>query len=108
MAILIPLKITETGMEGSKFRMAHVASQRAKMLMRGAKPLVDTPYYKPITIALQEIQEGKVSFYEPEEAAKIRNELEQRVRDQEDAEARAIKEKEKAARAEKEAPAASK
>ncbi len=106
MAILIPLKITEAGIEGSKFRMAHVASQRAKMLMRGAKPLVETPYYKPITIALQEIEEEKVSFYDPEEAAKIREELEQRVRDQEEAEARAIKEKEKAARAEKETAAA--
>ncbi len=102
MAILHPLQIREEKIENSKFRLAHIASQRAKMIMQGAKPLVETSYKKPVTIALQEIHERKVSFYEAEEAARIREELIRRAREKEEAEARAIREKEDAARMPKE------
>lgn len=100
MAILIPLKIQEEKIENSRFRLSQITTQRAKMLIRGAKPLVETAYQKPITIALQEIQEGKVSHYDTEEAAKIREELEGRRREQEEAEVKAIQQKE-SSRAEK-------
>ncbi len=97
MAILLPLEIQEKGIERSKFRLAHVVSQRAKMLMRGEKPLVETSYCKAITMALQEVAEGKVSYYDPEEARKIREEMEKRVREQEEMELKAMQEKQKAA-----------
>jgi DNA-directed RNA polymerase subunit omega len=94
MAIMSPLKILEKGIEKSRFRLAQVAAQRAKMMLRGAKPLVETSFSKPITIALQEIYEGKVSYYSSEDAALIRDELTKRDRESEDAEIKAIQEKE--------------
>lgn len=97
MAILSPLEIQEMKIETSRFRLSQLAAQRAKMLIRGAKPLVETPYKKPITIALEEIKMGKVSYYGPEESAKIRNDMEKLVREKEEAEVKAIQEKEKEA-----------
>jgi len=103
MAILLPLQIQEKKIENSRFRLAQITAQRAKMIIRGRKPLVETSYQKPITIALQEILEGKVSHYAPEEATKIREALESRVKEQEEAEAKAIQQKENSrARASKE------
>lgn len=96
MAILFPLKIQEDRIEDSRFRLAQLTSQRAKMLIRGRKALIDSAYKKPITIALEEIYMGKISPYEAEEAEKIRNELEKRIRDKEEAEVKTIKEKENA------------
>ncbi len=96
MAILFPLKIQEDRIENSRFLLAQLTSQRAKMLIRGRKPLIDTAYKKPITIALEEIYMGKVSHYETEEAEQIRSELEKRIKDKEEAEVKAIKEKENA------------
>ncbi len=95
MAILSPLEIQEKKVETSRFRLAQIAAQRAKMLMRGAKPLIETPFKKPITIALEEIKAGKVSYYGPEESAKIRDDLERKVREKEEAEVKTIQEKEK-------------
>lgn len=109
MAILLSLKIQEQKIENSRFRLTQIATQRAKMLIRGAKPLVETSYTKAITIALQEIQAGKVSCYDSEEAAKIREGLQSRVKEQEEAETKAIREKEisraKASKEKKEADA---
>jgi len=102
MAILSPLEIHEKKIEESKFRLAHIVSQRAKMLMRGDKPLVDAPYCKAITLALQEVAEGKVSYYDREEAQKILEEMEQRARAQEEMELKAMHEKQKAVAAAKE------
>ncbi|OIP64485.1 MAG: DNA-directed RNA polymerase subunit omega [Nitrospirae bacterium CG2_30_53_67] len=95
MAILSPLEILEKKIETSRFRLAQVAAQRAKMLIRGAKPLIETSYKKPISIALEEIKAGKVSYYGPEETAKIRDDLEKRIREKEEAEVKVIQEKEK-------------
>lgn len=97
MAILLPLEIQEKEIEGSKFRLAHIVSQRAKMLMRGKKPLVVTTYCKAITVALQEVAEGKISYYDSEEARKIREEMEKQVREQEEMELKTMQEKKKVA-----------
>ncbi len=97
MAILLPLEIQEKKIEESKFRLAHVVSQRAKMLMQGKKILVETPYCKAITMALHELAEGKVSYYDPEEAREIREEMENRVREKEEMELKAMQDKRKAA-----------
>ncbi len=102
MAILSPLEIQEKKIEESKFRLAHIVSQRAKMLMRGSKPLVEAPYCKAITLALQEVAEGKVSYYNQAEAQKILEGMEQRAREQEEMELKAMQEKQKATAAAKE------
>lgn len=48
----------------SKYRLIIVAAQRSKQLQRGARPRVDmdTQRHKPTRVALEEIQQGKVSF----------------------------------------------
>ena len=96
MAILLPLTIQEEHIETSRFRLSQMTAQRAKMLLRGSKPVVDTAFQKPITIALQEIYDGKVSFYSQGEADQIRQGLEERTKEQHEAEAKAIKEIERA------------
>ncbi|HEX8070967.1 MAG TPA: DNA-directed RNA polymerase subunit omega [Pyrinomonadaceae bacterium] len=48
----------------SKYRMIIVAAQRSKQLQRGARPRVelDLQRHKPTRIALEEVQQGKISF----------------------------------------------
>ena len=48
----------------SKYRLILVAAQRSKQLQRGARPRVDmdTQRHKPTRVALEEVQQGKVSF----------------------------------------------
>lgn len=49
----------------SKYRLIIVAAQRSKQLQRGARPRVegmDTQRHKPTRVALEEVQQGKVSF----------------------------------------------
>lgn len=51
----------------SRFSLVILAAKRAKMLLRGAPPLVDSDN-KIIVNALREIAAGKVSYsYEPEQ-----------------------------------------
>ena len=49
----------------SKYRLIIVAAQRSKQLQRGARPRVegmDTQRHKPTRVALEEVQQGKISF----------------------------------------------
>lgn len=46
----------------SKFRFVHLASKRAKMLLKGAKPKIKTKSKNPIRIAQTEVREGLVDF----------------------------------------------
>ncbi|HLL75769.1 MAG TPA: DNA-directed RNA polymerase subunit omega [Pyrinomonadaceae bacterium] len=50
----------------SKYRLIIVAAQRSKQLQRGARPRVegmDTQRHKPTRVALEEVQQGKISFH---------------------------------------------
>jgi DNA-directed RNA polymerase subunit omega len=58
---------------GSRFELVILAARRAKMIMRGAKPLVESDN-RPIVSALREVAAGKVKFIDPKEKGK-RNEL---------------------------------
>ena len=53
----------------SKFRLAILAAKRGKQLVAGAKKRVDTNAENPLTIAIEEIYQGKVKFriLEPDE-----------------------------------------
>ena len=53
----------------SRFKLVILAVRRAKMLMRGAKPLVETDN-RPIVNALREVAAGKVKFIDPKEKGK--------------------------------------
>ena len=53
----------------SKFRLAILAAKRAKQLVSGARKKIDIIAENPLTVALQEIHSGKISFqiFEEEE-----------------------------------------
>ena len=53
-------------MENNKYLLAMMVAKRVKELKAGAKPLVETKYRKPLTIALEEIKAGKVYLKEEE------------------------------------------
>lgn len=48
----------------SRFELVILAARRAKMIMKGAKPLVDADN-RPIVTALREVATGKVKFKHP-------------------------------------------
>ena len=51
----------------SKYKLVHIISQRAKQLLKGADPLVETDSKKPTTIALEEFVQGKLKWQTPED-----------------------------------------
>lgn len=50
----------------SRFELVILAARRAKMIMKGAKPLVEADN-RPIVTALREVAAGEVKFVHPEE-----------------------------------------
>lgn len=50
---------------GSRFELVHLAARRTKMLLNGAKPVVEADNREIVT-ALREVADGKVYFVEPE------------------------------------------
>ena len=46
----------------SKFRLAILAAKRGKQLVSGAKKKVNTTADNPLTIAMQEIYQGKIQY----------------------------------------------
>jgi DNA-directed RNA polymerase subunit omega len=53
----------------SRFELVILAARRAKMILRGAKPLVEADN-RPIVNALREVAAGKVKFINPKEKGK--------------------------------------
>jgi len=53
----------------SRFELVILAARRAKMIMKGAKPLVETDN-RPIVSALREVAAGKVRFNDSREIEK--------------------------------------
>jgi len=53
----------------SRFELVILAARRAKMLVRGAKPLVESDN-RHIVQALREVASGKVKFVDPKEKRK--------------------------------------
>jgi DNA-directed RNA polymerase subunit omega len=56
---------------GSRFELVILAGRRAKMIMKGAKPLVEANN-RPIVTSLREVAAGKVKFIDPKEKEKQR------------------------------------
>jgi DNA-directed RNA polymerase omega subunit len=57
-------------MENNKYLLSVMLAKRVKELEKGAKPLVETKYKKPMMIALEEIKAGKVFIKEKKESLK--------------------------------------
>ena len=53
----------------SRFELVILAARRAKMIMKGAKPLVESDN-RSIVMALREVAAGKVKFKHPEDKGK--------------------------------------
>ena len=53
----------------SRFELVLLAARRAKMIMKGAKPLVEADN-RPIVTSLREVAAGKVKFVNPNEKVK--------------------------------------
>jgi DNA-directed RNA polymerase subunit omega len=53
----------------SRFELVILAARRAKMIMKGAKPLVESDN-RSIVNALREVAAGKVKFKRPEDKEK--------------------------------------
>lgn len=49
----------------SKYTLVMVTSKRARQLIDGAKPMVDTNSKKPVTVALEELLENKLEYVSP-------------------------------------------
>jgi DNA-directed RNA polymerase subunit omega len=50
----------------SNYRYVLVAARRARQLLSGARPTIETSSRKPCKIAMEEISAGKVRWNEPE------------------------------------------
>ncbi len=53
----------------SRFQLVILAARRAKMIMKGAHPLIEADN-RPIVMALREVAAGKVKFKHPEDKGK--------------------------------------
>ena len=51
-------------MEENRYLLTMMVAKRAKQLFAGAKPLIKTKFKNPVSIALEEIKEGKVYLNE--------------------------------------------
>ncbi|KOF58123.1 MULTISPECIES: DNA-directed RNA polymerase subunit omega [Clostridium] len=47
---------------GDKYSLVVITSKRARQLIQGEKPLVNVDSNKPLTIAISELNQGKVNF----------------------------------------------
>lgn len=56
-----PLEILREKVD-SRYTLVVVTAKRARELVDGARPLVDPGDKKPVSIALEEIAEGKVKY----------------------------------------------
>ncbi len=54
----------------SRFELVILGARRAKMVMKGAKPLVESTN-RPIVTALREVAGGKVAFIDPKEKKEL-------------------------------------
>lgn len=71
--ISLPVEVDPTKID-SRYRLVIVASQRAKMLTEGQKPLLATKAVKASTVALDEALEGKLEVLTGEDAKTARQE----------------------------------
>ena len=50
----------------SKYTLVMLTAKRARQIIDGEKPLIDTKSTKPVTVAIEEILEGKVKYETPD------------------------------------------
>lgn len=50
----------------SRYTLVMLVAKRSRQLIEGQKPLVESSSNKPVTLALEEIVQGKVKYKRPE------------------------------------------
>lgn len=55
----------------SKFRLVILAAKRAKQILNGSKKKVNIKADNPLTVAIKEIEEGKINFHILEENKEV-------------------------------------
>ena len=62
----------ETKVVNSRYSIVMATAKRARVIIDGSMPLVDTkPGEKPLSIAISEMNQGKITILAEEEAAKL-------------------------------------
>ena len=62
----------ETKVVNSRYSIVMATAKRAREIIDGSMPLVDTkPVEKPLSIAIREMNQGKITILAEEEAAKL-------------------------------------
>lgn len=79
--IALPIVVDE-GKIDSRYRLVIVAAQRARQIMEGNGPAIQTRYTKATTIALEEFLEDKLEFFTGKEARLAQREA-KRLREEE-------------------------
>lgn len=51
---------------GSRYTLVMLAAKRSRELVEGAKPLIETDSTQPVSIAIEEIIQGKITYTRPE------------------------------------------
>ncbi|MCK9443514.1 MAG: DNA-directed RNA polymerase subunit omega [Tissierellaceae bacterium] len=49
----------------SRYTLVMVTAKRARQIIKGSQPLIETTSIKPVSIALEEVLDGKVSYTRP-------------------------------------------
>ncbi len=49
----------------SRYTLVMLTAKRARQIVDGAKPLIETTSKKPVSIAIEEMVEGKISYTRP-------------------------------------------
>ena len=81
----------------SRYSICVANAKRAKQLIKGATPLVDVKCNKPLSIAVEEIYQGKVQVLTADAfAAKMAQQAEEEARLAEEARLKALEEAQKA------------
>jgi DNA-directed RNA polymerase subunit omega len=54
----------------NRYSLVVITAKRARQLIDGAKPMLDVDSSKPVTIAINEINEGKIQYESPKTGIK--------------------------------------
>ena len=46
----------------SRYSLVMTVAKRARRIVDGSKPLIDSKNKKPVTLAIEEVMDGKISF----------------------------------------------
>ena len=56
----------------SRYTLVMLTSKRARKIIEGEKPLIETKSFKPVSIALEEVMAGKITYNRPDNINSIK------------------------------------